>query len=193
MELKELAKKIAAYRVRVDMTRSQFARAIGVCTKTLARLEQGGNLGVETRKNFIRALELNALKKGDPVKPDNRPKKESAAFADISLPPSFGSELNKIFQTASRYQNLVQSWGKTAARKQATAMLLLAISQLITELKNPASRVPMQRHCMLMGLLQGFMIKEGVITILEALEDQNTLYYVDTPLQLRSSNAEASS
>lgn len=184
MEIKQLAREIRAYRKYTKLNKSQFAERIGVNSRTLSRLEDGEHILMETRQPFINALENKTIKPGDmPTTAVGRGAKRvvnsDPRFAVMDLPPPLGAELTQLIDTAKRYRQLIITWGKTHGRPTMAARMIKLVAQLIIELERPKSNVPKQRHCMMLGMMQGFMIKEGVITIDEAFDDQNTLYYVD--------------
>lgn len=185
MELSDLARGIREYRAYTGFNKSLFCKLIGTNTKALNRLENNEFLLMDTRLPFINALLKKTLHPGSvPVAACGRTLKSEAAdaaFAALYVPPPFSTELCQVIETAKRYQTLILGWGKTSGRYTSAGRMNLLIAGVIEELERPRSAVPIQRHCMLMGMVQGFMIKEGVFTIEEALEDQNTLYYVDQP------------
>lgn len=185
MDLKELSRQIKEYRAYTKMNKSLFCKLLGVSPKTLTRLEDGDHILVETRQPFINALNNKTLHPGMiAVATNGRPLKNAdveSAFAKINLPLPLGIELTNLIETAKRYQQLIVSWGKTNGRPTMASRMLKVTSQLVLELERPNSNVPKQRHCMMLGMVQGFMIKEGVITLDEAFDDQNTLYYIDQP------------
>lgn len=183
MELKELSKQIKAYRAFTKMNKQLFCKLIGASSKTLTRLEEGGHILVETRQVFINALNNKTLHPGMiPLAANGRALKGDtveSAFAKLNLPLPLSIELTNLIETAKRYQRLIVAWGKTNGRPTMANRMFKVTSQLVVELERPNSNVPKQRHCMMLGMVQGFMIKEGVITLDEAFDDQNTLYYVD--------------
>jgi hypothetical protein len=188
MELKELSRQIKEYRAYTKMNKSLFCKLLGVSPKTLTRLEDGDHILVETRQPFINALNNKTLHPGMiAVATNGRPLKGAdveSAFAKINLPLPLSIELTNLIETSKRYQQLIMSWGKVNGRPTMAARMLKVTSQLVVELERPKSNVPKQRHCMMLGMIQGFMIKEGVITLDEAFDDQNTLYYIDhTPVK----------
>ena len=183
MELKELSRQIKEYRAYTKMNKQLFSKLIGASAKTLTRLEDGGHILVETRQVFINALNNKTLHPGMiQLATNGRALKGDAvesAFAKLNLPLPLSIELTNLIETAKRYQRLIVAWGKTNGRPTMANRMFKVTSQLVVELERPNSNVPKQRHCMMLGMVQGFMIKEGVITLDEAFDDQNTLYYVD--------------
>lgn len=183
MELKELSRQIKEYRAYTKMNKSLFCKLIGVSPKTLTRLEDGDHILTETRLPFINALNNKTLHPDMiPLAANGRALKGEtveSAFAKLNLSLPLSIELTNLIETAKRYQTLIVSWGKTNGRPTMASRMLKVTSQLVVELERPNSNVPKQRHCMMLGMVQGFMIKEGVITLDEAFDDQNTLYYID--------------
>jgi len=175
MELPLLSSRITAYRQEIGVSALRFAELIGVNVKTLRRLENGEKIFTSTQEPFIAALEKRQFTK------DNIPEKErkpDRRFAHVTLPVSLKDEQEALTNLTARYLVRIRSWSKSNPRKGAAEPIELMAYQLMQQQEASRNRPPFQRQCLLIGMIQGMMLKEGIMTAKEALEDHNTLYYV---------------
>lgn len=184
MELALIAHRIREYRKFTGLNKSQFAEKVGVAFKTLNHLENDKGVSPESRKLFIAALTNKTIKPGDvPTYADGRriTKHPSAKVtpADLALPPAFVNEVDRMKGLITDYQSILRVWARTTGRTAIATNMLKLLDGIADGLGKPKLKIPIQRHCMILGVVQGFLVKEGVLCITRVIEDQNTLYYVD--------------
>lgn len=182
MDTSILAEKIRDYRKYTGLNMTIFAERIGISYKVLSRLERGGEIKGESREICIAALNDRLIKPGEiQCWPDGRRRKTplpNTTPASLELAPPLESEVTLLLATANRYDQLVYSWSREKGRLEAGRVIRTLIKQLVDGLSLPISQVRIQTHCMLIGLVQGLMLRDGIIDITEVFEDQNTIYYV---------------
>lgn len=182
MELALIAQRIREYRKYTGLNMTLFAERVGVSYKVLSRLERGGDVTQESRDILIAALNIRNIKPGEiQCHPDGRRMKKSlatATLAALELAPPLDGEVTRLMDATNRYAQLVDSWARTTGRFEDARIPRALIKRVIQGLSVPMPQVSIQTYCMMIGLIQGILLRDGVITITEVLEDQNTFYYV---------------
>jgi DNA-binding XRE family transcriptional regulator len=172
-----LSSRIIAYRAYTGLSRAHFAKRIGVSSRSLTRLEEGQKLAKSTCDPFVAALKKRDVHPGQPLPALGRKKQESQ-FAKVELPVSIKDEQYALTDLTHRYKVRLEAWQKSYPAKGAVEPILVIAQQLITQQEKSPVTIPCQRQCLIIGMIQGMMLKEGILSITEALEDHNTLYYV---------------
>ena len=182
MDTSLLAERVREYRKYTGLNMTLFAERIGVSYKVLSRLERGGEILQESRDIFISALNIRNIKPGEiQCWPDGRRMKKSTAtatLAAIELSPPLDGEVTRLLMAANRYDQLTLSWARSTGRFEDARITRALIKRVISGLSVPVSQVSILTYCLMVGLVQGIMLRDGVLTITEVLEDQNTFYYV---------------
>lgn len=182
MELSLIAHRIREYRKYTGLNMTLFAERVGVSYKVLSRLERGGEILQESRDILIAALNIRNIKPGEiQCWPDGRRMKKSTAtatLAAIELAPPLDGEVTRLLDAVKRYDQLIISWSRSKGRIAEARIIQALIKRVIEGLTVPVPQVSIQTYCMMIGLVQGMMLRDGILSITEVLEDQNTFYYV---------------
>lgn len=173
MNLKTLATKSKAYRKKLNLNQGRYAGALGVGVETVRRLHNGEVISDALIKKINETIDEDAIKPYVHQR-DN----ELTGFANLPLAMSLDDEREMLATLAGRYLGLVNTHRRSGVSTYDLGTMAITLEGLVTTLKLHDRSIPMQRHCMVLGLIQGLLVKKGIITMDEALHDHNTLYYV---------------